>query len=290
MHQLHRRRRHRRRRHGRKLRFTRGGILWLAIIGLASIGFFFPSLIPDPRGFFSASTPSPTPSPADTPPPAVTPTPTPAPAVRVIYATPSDREFNPAYAQGVEGAIYHVQQWYSDKLGGYTFMVEPPVPQHCTLENQADYYAREHGWDRIMRDLQHCAPVEWSSSRYVWVIYPDVPFDCEHSTLGAGGGGITILHRGDLDGLISPLTYVMCGQPPRGRHGWAGGLAHEIGHAFGLLHPPGCDWGYEGPEICDEDNVMAGGFYYDYPDTNLTEADVATLLASPFFQSHQWEE
>ena len=29
---------------------------------------------------------------------------------------------------------------------------------------------------------------------------------------------------------------------------WIGGLAHELGHALGLLHPPGCE---EGLASCD---------------------------------------
>ena len=231
------------------------------------------------------STPAPTPTPTPTPIPTPTPTPTPIPdpTVRVIYATPSDRKFNPTYAEAVEQAVSQVQQWYADQLEGDTFVVETPVPQHCTLSNRADYYARENGWDRVIAGLQHCAQVTYPSIHTIWVIYPDVDFDCDHSELGRGGYGVTILHRGDLDGLVNPSTYDQCGYGPRGEHGWVGGLAHELGHAFGLEHPPGCD---EGLETCDEDTLMWAGYAYDFPDTILTDIDIAKLEASPFLHSN----
>ena len=84
-----------------------------------------------------------------------------------------------------------------------------------------------------------------------------------------------------LTGLVIPETHEAGGSPPRGSHGWIGGLAHELGHAFGLPHPPGCDEGWNG---CDADALMWAGYAYDYPDTYLTEADKLTLLGSPFFQ------
>ena len=48
----------------------------------------------------------------------------------------------------------------------------------------------------------------------VWVVYPDVDFNCEGSSLGRGGRGLTMLHRGDLEGLVDPMGHVQCDVAP----------------------------------------------------------------------------
>ena len=202
------------------------------------------------------------------------------PAVRMIYAIPADGEFQATYAAAIRDAVHDNQRWYSEQLDGRTFAIAGPAPQVCRLENGASYYEGADGWGRVMRELQHCAPVEHYSDRYVWIIYPDVAFQCEASGLGRGAAGVTILHRADLHGLVSPEPYAPCEWPPRQPHdGWIGGLAHELGHAFGLPHPPGCE---EELDSCDRDALMWYG-YGDYPHTYLTRSDVDALRASPFF-------
>ncbi len=202
----------------------------------------------------------------------------PDPVVRIVYAVPSDREKNPAYVTAVRDAALHVQDWYADQLGGPTFELADPTPETCSLPQPTSYYEREHGWNRILSDLQPCVPVAHDSAYYVWAIYPDVPFDCEHSELGRGGWGVTILHTSDLEGVVDGTTQ--CGFT-RGKWGYVGGLAHELGHAFHLQHPPGCD---DGLPTCDVESLMHVG-YANYPDTFLREEDVITLKASPWFQS-----
>ena len=278
----------------RKHRLTLRGVLGLALIGLSIISVacvvtpastltVTPTPVPTP---IPTVTPTPTRTLAPVPTPAPTATPVPAPAVRVIYAIPADREYHEPYSAAVNDATLDVQRWYAEQLGGYTFAIEGEIPQVCMLKSPAAYYEGLDGWDRVIEELQHCAPITFPSSRTVWAVYPDVAFGCDHSELGRGGYGVTILHRGDLDGLVNPSTYNHCGYGPRGEHGWVGGLAHELGHAFGLEHPPGCD---EGLETCDEDTLMWAGYAYDFPDTRLTDIDIAILEASPFLQ-YNWAE
>ena len=174
-----------------------------------------------------------------------------------------------------------MQNWYAEQLNGFTFAIENPTPLTCEVEAPAQYYEGYDGWNRVINSLQHCAPVEHYSDEYVWAIYIDVKSDCSGiSELGRGGEGITILTGDELKGLLNPDTFVHCGYGPRGTGGWIGGLGHEIGHAFGLNHPAGCD---EDLSTCDYDALMSAG-YWVYPDTYLTDDDKAILEKSPFLQ------
>ncbi len=218
----------------------------------------------------------------------------PDPMVQVIYAIPSDRQYNAHYETAVNDAILHVRDWYADQLDGRTFAIEDPTPLICEVENPASYYERQHGWDRTIADVQHCAPVEHFSDEYAWTIYIDAGYDCGgESELGRGGAGIVIVHSSDLKGLVSPTRHLPCPDYyPRGEFGWIGGLAHELGHAFGLLHPPGCDDAHalellhspDAADHCDTDALMWWGFWDDYPETYLTDEDVAILESSPFIK------
>ena len=199
--------------------------------------------------------------------------------VRVIYATPLDVEVNPVYMEALPTVYAHIQDWFAGKLEGLTFEVQAPIPQHCTLPQRGDYYAgHKDGYTRVIEDIQHCAPVSWGSPFFVWAIYVDTPFVCDVGALGAGGGGTTIMHGDDLEGLSNPNGHTQCGFP-RTHMGYVGGTAHELGHAFGLPHPPGCD---EGLDTCDQEAMMQWG-YTVYPNTYLRDDDIANLKVSPFF-------
>ena len=206
--------------------------------------------------------------------------PTPAPAVQVIYGVPADREPNPQYISAINHGVYHVQHWYAEQLDGYTFSIHGQIPQVCDLRNPAEYYETKDGWNRVLNDLQHCAPIAHGSREYVWVVYVNVLSHCELSEFGRGGDGVTILSQGDLDGLVDPETYIHCSDPPRGTYGYIGGLAHELGHAIGLEHPPGCE---EGLDSCAFGALMWEG-YVDYPNTYFTEIDLRTLEMSSFLK------
>ena len=203
--------------------------------------------------------------------------------VRLIYAAPSDREFRSDYRDAIEYAIVDLQSWFRQQTGGLTFSIYDATPELCKLREDTDYYLRDT-WSKLVEGLQHCAPVRGFTSTFAWVVYGDMNSECgADGHLGAGGPGLTMLPREDLEGLIGNRLVFrgLCGGGPWPGPvtRWIGGLGHELGHAFGLPHPPGCDEGP--PPMCDRNALMAGG-YGDYPNTYLRPDNKEALLRSLF--------
>ena len=203
--------------------------------------------------------------------------------VRVLYVSPADRQFRADYSEGITHVLVDLQSWYRRQTGGLTFSLYDTTPEHCRLPEPSDYYARGNAWEKVQQDVQPCAPVEYGRTTFVWVLYVDVDEACdEPNELGAGGDGITMMPRGDLEGMTNPGTdYYDCDEGPYNDplERWIGGAGHELGHAIrDLRHPPGCD---EGLPSCDPvfGSLMHLG-YITYPDTYLLTEDKETLLRS----------
>lgn len=210
--------------------------------------------------------------------------------VRVLYAVPSDRDFRSDQSEAIQRAMVGVQAWYRSQLDGLTFRLHDNTPQHCRMSQPADYFSRG-SWQKVVDEVQHCAPVSEGSSGFSWVIYADVVDECGPAELGfdelgRASSGLTILARKDLNGLVGDdadnyycIGGVLHGpvDDPYGR--WEGGAAHELGHTFHLHHPPGCD---EGAATCDSGALMGGG-WSTYPETYLRLDEKEALMRSVFF-------
>lgn len=214
--------------------------------------------------------------------------PPPAPfivTVRVIYASPSDRPFRAEYSAGIERAVSAIREWYASELGGRTFPLETSSPEWCRMSEPHDSFITPpgypHVWTAVETAVKECVPLAAGGDPHVWVVYADVMEPCAESYgIGRGGDGRTIMGAWDLEGLSDP-EWSHCGQRAHGYGRWIGGLGHEIGHAFGLPHPPGCD---EGLSTCDHAALMATGFYA-WPDTYLRQDDRRVLLRGRFMNS-----
>jgi len=193
--------------------------------------------------------------------------------VRVIYMVSKDRHVRADFQQAVEAAIRELQPWYARQLNGPTFKLHDPVVEVIHSSRKAAWFNAhptgpdkdDWGFTNTFTEAHRLLGVRYNDPHYVWVIYSDGP---GHN--GRGAPGVACLPEEDLLGLI--------GQNPRERRisRWVGGLGHELGHAFGLLHPADSN--------LNADAIMGMGYYDKYPDKAiLTEADKHTLLHSPFF-------
>lgn len=202
------------------------------------------------------------------------------PWVKVLYLRPTDRSYRPDYSNAVSQAVDDVQAWMRSELGGRSFVRQSRVVPECALPGDSEYY-RTDTWNRVLTDVQSCAPVSGFGSQVTWVLYVDVIDDCGPGRIGAAYQGLTMLPRADLEGLVGEPQVDRCGDVDnRPRSRWVGGLVHEMAHAFGVPHPPGCDAGLP---TCDSNSIMWQGFYR-FPNTYLSSSERQLLLESPFIR------
>ncbi|WP_425152882.1 Ig-like domain-containing protein [Candidatus Palauibacter sp.] len=202
--------------------------------------------------------------------------------VRSIYAHPNDRPFNADYSAAIREALEDLQLWYMEQLGGRIFILYDSIPQPCELAEDHDYYV-EGGYPRTWREtlaaVRECAPVEYGAASHAWVVHADISEPCGTNWgLGRGTLGLTMVGAMSLKGLVDP-ELENCRRYADGINRWIGGLGHELGHAFGLPHPPECS---DGLPSCDHGALMWTG-YAHWPDTHLRDDERAVLLSLPYF-------
>ena len=193
--------------------------------------------------------------------------------VRMVYLVSSDREENVEYTAAIEHAIRDLQKWYGRQLNGPTFRLSDPVVEVVKSSRPADwFYSNPNGNDKdnwgfnnTLDEAGRMLGAKHNDPNFVWVIYSDGP-----GNKGRGGSGVTCLPEDDLLGLV--------GKHPtqKNKFRWIAGLGHELGHAFGLPHPP--------DTRKHADAIMWTGMYNKYPDkTYLTDDDKKILMRSRFF-------
>ena len=92
-------------------------------------------------------------------------------SVRVLYVVPADKEFRADYSAGISKAIVDVQSWYRRQLDGLTFDIYSVIPEPCHLPENEYYYSYTEVGEKLLRDVQPCAPAVHNDPEFIWALY-----------------------------------------------------------------------------------------------------------------------
>lgn len=214
------------------------------------------------------------------------------PKVNLVYLVPKDKAVNQKYVTAMAGAATSLTTWYARQMPNHrTFQTSDPAVIVIALPHDASYYANNprtaiftQFWDNVLGDALPMTGGRFNDPQNVWAYYIDADPICNECG-GCGTSGILVVSANDLRGLAGETDAFTdpCNPgkkpAPAPVSRWIGGLGHELGHAFGLPHPPGCD---SGAATCDFKALMWTG-YASYPNAYLRDDEKAVLAASPFF-------
>ena len=200
--------------------------------------------------------------------------------VRVVYLVPSNTSVRQECKIAIANAFQHLQLWYLKQMGnGKTFTLNDPIVEVVRTNHDDKWYAKNPAgeyhlwfWNNVLTDGFALTDAKFDDPNFVWVFYIDAENDREQYG-GAGTNGVAVLPQHDLCGLMGESNEPILR--------WIGGLGHELGHAFGLPHPPGCE---ENPCLPECQSLMYAGMY-NYPNTFLLPEDKERLNRSRFFNN-----
>lgn len=206
------------------------------------------------------------------------------PKVRFIYLVPSDKSIRDDYKAALTDAALQIQDFYQKELNGRTFTLNAPIVEVYQTSHAASWYSTNPvGSDRtywfyynLLNDGYLFTGANFDDPNNRWIYFIDADGACDQVSV-AGTSGIAIHSAPVLRGLTKQAGLDPCpdGLPEIGRHyRTIGGIAHEMGHAFRLDHPAGCNDAY-----C-QGSLMSNGFR-NYPNTYFLSQEKTMLLTSP---------
>ncbi len=190
--------------------------------------------------------------------------------VRFVYFIPSGASYNQAAFDAIREAALTVQAWYAEHLNGRLLRYNNPIVEvmygerttswYETTVNEGNpaYYTLENTWDEVARRLG----IGDFNPDYKTVIYT--------SAAGSGAANYngTVLPKADLEGIMG-----IGNGDGLGIRRWWLGLAHELGHTFGL------------PDTQDANSIMGSGGFFKWPNSTLTTSETNSMLNSGFLNS-----
>jgi len=202
------------------------------------------------------------------------------PTLQVVYLVPSDRSPREEFPEGARRALASVQRWYFDRLGDRkTFPLADPLVETVQTRHPESWYTasagkwddREALWTAAVHDAFRLTGGSYNDPGRIWLYFLDADLP---RIPAQGTSGVALLLRDDISNLVGlePSCQAI------------GTIAHELGHAFGLMHPPQCD-SHEKPDSapeCESVSYLGG---YNFPNSGFLPAERDRLLQNSAFAS-----
>lgn len=195
--------------------------------------------------------------------------------VHFVYFIPTDRE--PVATLRIQQVAAHLRAWYRWVMSGKTFSwyfhairTNHPQLYYSTHDTGGDY--SQWFWINTLQELSDQLGGGFYQQFDDWCVYIDADIGEGQSAGGTSGGytsGVCVLPSRDVQAIMGlDPEWTIC----RG----IGGCGHELGHTFGLPHPP------PPPDPAWVESIMGIG-YMSYSNANLSQPAIDQLNANPFF-------
>ena len=149
--------------------------------------------------------------------------------VRMIYFLPNDRPFRQEVVDSMKTVFRRIQTFYAEQMQAYdygdrTFRIETDVQGEPLVHRVDGQHPNNHYWDNTSGTVLDEVGQLFGLNANIYLIQIDNGADIIGTGSGGRAGGV-----GDRLGRNSGFVVVP------DRVGW-NVVAHELGHAFGLLH------------------------------------------------------
>jgi tetratricopeptide (TPR) repeat protein len=200
------------------------------------------------------------------------------PQVKVVYLVPKNLSPRKEFPEAARRALIATQRWYFDELQhGVTFALANPQVDTVQTAHTESWYRSAAGkgddraalWRATIEEAFKLTGGSYNDRRYVWVYFLDADLP---AVPPQGTSGVTLFLRDDILNLAGP----------RAKCATIGTLAHEIGHALGVHHPPDC----ESHQKEDSERECASMSYtgdLNFPHARFLPQERSRLLRNPTF-------